>query len=87
MEINNLPMELQSKVFGFLSHPCADIIRSERERLFRHTHFESQDNFTHDMFQVVYFLRWKKIRRALQPYSICTRLRCTKYIVLSLDPE
>ena len=87
MEINKLPLELQSKVFGFLSHPCADIIRSERERLFRHPDFESQDNFTYDLFQVFYFLRWKKIRRALQPYSRCTRFRCTKYIVLSLDPE
>ena len=82
-----LPLELRNKIFCFLSHPCADMIRSERARLFIEPEGpgqefgEYQDYFTYHLFQVFYFLRWKKVRRALQPYNRYMRF------IIALYPE
>jgi len=64
MEIQNLPVELQNKVFYFMSHPCADMMKQNINEQFEHQYvvYSFKERFTDTGITTKEELRTKHFR-------------------------
>ena len=86
MQVNNLPIEIQNKVFYFLEHPIASIIRGKTMYSWLEYITKEEDKrFSVEVSQIIAQLSYKLSFRHRSKFSLKVRLM-TEEDTKELDP-